>query len=276
MINTKSKIIFNISFLLFLFSSDNYSQNILYNHYRPLIDRTKSIISKKDIDIQLICDSIKLNDSIHSKNEDANLRFYQILDRKLECGLRQLYFAKLQFYINFLFDNDTIVFISFDNYYDLGTLFEYLDKNRFQSFIKIHESIYNVKINSIDELLLPFQLQQFGTFCGIVGEPTDLGRSMIESVKKKRYKMLKKWSLSMSPEIQAYGVIGLLFLRVRGYKLQCDDLANIYHIQNLSLPLYTCNGCQYFIEPMNKELSDENIMIYLYQYTKCNYLGECD
>ena len=276
------KIIY-IFILTLIFSSATFSQNddeqeIIKKMSEPFTKNFINIISNKNQKLSDLISIISNPDSIkYIQHPPIKFSFTKYLDRILECGLRQqafYYLNSILFELNVLSNNDTIISIKFYSE-DLGTLYSHLDTLCFQPFKNQHEKFYNSNISYYDSAYLPFELFTFGYACGIVGLPTYYGNEMAILVKKRDYKTLKKWLLSMNLELQSYGVLGLVFLKHRGYMISKADENYIEHVRKQKVLLNICEGCFNFqTSSIIEQLSDENINEGFKIFTEYNWFGD--
>lgn len=129
----------------------------------------------------------------------------------------------------------------------------------FAKHVKAHEKAYGTKIDLTNEELSPLSSFTFGTGCGWNGPLPEKGMKMFKLVKKGDKKTLMSWVKSMNPAIQAYGVMGLHFMKKMGHevKLKKRDKKILKFVKNKKTVIDYCSNVQ--IEattPMNRVLND--------------------
>lgn len=125
------------------------------------------------------------------------------------------------------------------------TLFKY-HSEKFYSYKTNHNSFYktHLTVNRIKEQISKLEIYGFG--CGYSNDSYPVkARQMMNYVDKEKVKKLSKMLRQESPEIQAYGLTGLLDLKEKGYVISEIDLKLIHHLKNRDSGIYSCSSCEY-------------------------------
>ena len=131
--------------------------------------------------------------------------------------------------------------------------------NSFKAHIKAHETLYGVKIDLKDEIMSPINNYTFGTGCGWNGPLPEKGMKMFELVKNGDQEALVNWVKSMNPTIQAYGVMGLHFMKMKGHKIKLKkkDKKIIDMVKTQKTVIDYCSNIDLnATTPMNSVLND--------------------
>jgi hypothetical protein len=105
-----------------------------------------------------------------------------------------------------------------------------------------HRALYGRTPDLTDSIDSPFLPHTFGFACGESGAPMRECRRMLGLIDDGDYRALSRWARSMSPEMRAYGALGLLVLSERG-ELDARDSVVIARVVESSTPVWTCAGC---------------------------------
>ncbi len=131
--------------------------------------------------------------------------------------------------------------------------------NSFAKHVKAHEKKFGVKINLEDEDMSPLNSFTFGTGCGWNGPLPEKGMKMFELIKSGDQTTLMNWVKSMNPSIQAYGVMGLHFLKKKGktLTLKKKDKKVLGAVKSQKTVIDYCSNIDLnATTPMNMVLSD--------------------
>lgn len=129
----------------------------------------------------------------------------------------------------------------------------------FANYQQLHEEFYGISIDLSDENMSPLNDYAFGTGCGWGESVPTKGREMFEMVKNEDVEGLVRWTRSMNPSIQAYGVMGLYFIEKNGgrVKLTRKDKKIIEYIKSKPTVIDYCSNIELnSTTPMNRVLSD--------------------
>jgi hypothetical protein len=122
-------------------------------------------------------------------------------------------------------------------------------------YLNQHEAFYKVKksktefINQLTGLII----YGFGCSNGSGFYPPE-ALKMIGYVRKNKYKKLSNWLKEINPELQTYGVEGLMILANRGTKIKPDDALIIEHLRKRSSKINHCSGCAFGITTTIEEV----------------------
>ncbi|MCH4824633.1 hypothetical protein ML462_15775 [Gramella lutea] len=127
--------------------------------------------------------------------------------------------------------------------------------NQIEKYLIEHQNIYDLKLEEKNFIEQFETLKLFGFGCS---ESMDYypkeAKKMMKLVDRKDYKELAFWLRQISPELQAYGLTGLIELEKEGIKIQPEERKIIEHLKNRNTPINNCSGCLYGLKTPIKEL----------------------
>ena len=121
-----------------------------------------------------------------------------------------------------------------------------IQENHIEYYLINHQKIYNLKLDKKDfiEQVETLILFGFGCSSGLDYYPKE-AKKMAKLVDKKDYEELAIWLRQINPEIQAYGLNGLIQLENKGIRINPEDSKIIEHLKKKNTPINNCSGCLY-------------------------------
>jgi hypothetical protein len=185
-------------------------------------------------------------DSI-SKLDLENYKFFCLyLDRKIDLNYQHkrilFYFKSSSFQLDFLIRNDSILFEAIKAGNKNLVTYVY-DTNQISIFVEERNKLYGAKKSVSDlkkELLFS---ESFAMYCGDALPLTDKGKKIINMVNDEEIEEFRNMTQSFSPEIQAYGVVGLEMLKRKDFELSDYDIWVVKYLRKRNAEVISCSGC---------------------------------
>lgn len=240
------KIIMRILFpLLLFFTGIHFSVAF---HFRTLKDTFSKCYTLSSIDTTLkkYFNSFKIGSSNYIINRKLDFGYRQIiLEFEVEFGSNNVQ----DFRICILADSqDSIVLgviqLLMDNEKPLRSKRFNFNKRKVTAYKRQHNSLYQYRISKNKFQKQITKQRVFGFGCGYTGKynpPEAL--KMMKCVKRGRYKQLSKFLRQLNPELQAYGVLGLIELNRNGITITLSDSIIIEHLKTRNTEVNYCSGC---------------------------------
>lgn len=209
--------------------------------------------------------------------ETSVRQFYELLSRNLDFNYVQNIFDVeinqgidyCQTYRVFIVSvNDTICLANIqqiDNYDRILESSNFIEKDPLiHNYLKMHKSIYNIDITNSEFVYEFTRLTIFGFNCysNNMYFPVEIG-SLINFIDFKKYESLSKWIRSVTPELQAYGLVGLLHLKNSGMEIKPEEVVIIDYIKNRNSDVFSCAGCTYGMTVKMKDIISREESKYL-------------
>jgi hypothetical protein len=185
-------------------------------------------------------------DSI-SKLDVEDYKFFRLyLDRKIDLNFHHkrilFYFKSNSVQLDFLIRNDSILFEAIKS--GNKNLLNYTyDTSQISIFIEQRNKLYGAK-KSFNDLKKEIIISEsFAMYCGDALPLTDKGKKIIGMVNDEEIEEFRNMTQSFSPEIQAYGVVGLEMLKRNDFELSDHDNWVIKYIRKRNAEVISCSGC---------------------------------
>lgn len=144
--------------------------------------------------------------------------------------------------INGLIHNDSIIF----GFITVAGKIQYYKEDRLflQNYLAQHNSFYNTEYNYPDLIDAVEKEEIIQIACGNGADYySDEAKIMLQSIKDANKKPLNMFIRSIIPEIQAYGVIGLMALKDRGVSLTADENKITEYLLERNSEIRMCMTC---------------------------------
>ena len=182
-----------------------------------------------------------------SKLDLSNSKYFKLyIDRKIDLNFEHkrivLFFKSSSFQMDFLIRNDSILFEAIKG--DARNLLHYsYDTSQMSIFIKERNNLYGAR-KTISDLRKELVISEsFAMYCGDALPLTSKGREIIDMANDQDVSEFRNMTQSFSPEIQAYGVVGLEMLKRDNFELSGYDKWVIEYIRKRNASVINCSGC---------------------------------
>lgn len=234
-------IIFLSSFFLTSFSNSEF-------------DTLISVFSK--------CSTVKdLESKLNTRFKDFTIsKITEIFKRKIDFDYHQSVYGITVRYdtgtakidrINFITNSDgVIVFGAISLYNERNTTnanYYLKDSASIKSYLSKHNEFYSIELGFNDLIKQLSTSEIFGFGCGYGGGSfSEHSKKTLVLIEKENYDSLSLMLRQVSPEIQAYGVYGLIRLHMdKGIHINAFDENIIHYLNKRKSKIYCCSGCVY-------------------------------
>jgi hypothetical protein len=199
-------------------------------------------------------------DSIKQTREPVNSSIKLVYSRDVDFGYtHQLINITLNgtynYHINLLMHDDTICLTSV--LYGQGASLGYsnydeeanarrnhpkIDTVKALQFLKLRNTFYG-SVKTIDDLKNELNShERFSLYCGDGAYDTPESKTIDSLAKRKQVVKLRAMLVSICSETQAYGIVGYIRLKKRGFKISKKDQEIFNYLVSRKTFLYECNG----------------------------------
>ncbi len=172
------------------------------------------------------------------------------LERELDFGYRQQYYTVrmevYQFDLMLLLRGDSIVYgmLSGQDGFRERRLDFRQDQFALVQYLNRHNQFYRSDW-TVREMMEMWRTRNLFTLaCGFDGKQIPVeARKLYQYVAREKPEPLINWLVSVDPELQTYGALGLLELKRKGIVLPAKVWELIDHLRRRDSTIYTCTGC---------------------------------
>ena len=118
------------------------------------------------------------------------------------------------------------------------------NKQKSKIYKSLHEDLYQINFSKGEFKKQITKIRVYGFGCGSIGNyypPEAL--KMLKYVHESHYRKLSHLLRQINPELQAYGVLGLMKLKKKGIIISQEDIKIIEHLKKRNTEVYYCSGC---------------------------------